>query len=751
MKRPLLLVLAVLVGAPLAAEDPTVTVTLRGRVTDAQTGEPLAKALVSIRNRRIETVTDAGGRFVLAGVPPGEVEIAVTTVGYGPGRRTVQAGRETEDLEIRLGQEALRRAEEIAVTTAPFESVDPAAPAAHLLGGTELKNLASVLVDDPLRSVQSLPGVAASDDFGATFAARGLGFSNVGFYVDGVLMNALFHTIRDVNDSFSLTLLNGDVVDSLSLVTGGAPARYGNRTGSVLAVKTRDGSRDGFFGRASLGATGLYATLEGPIGAAKRTSWLVSARKSYLDYVLERLHEGTVVLGFYDATAKLTHHPSTSQSVALGFLHGRSRWRSTQPNPRPPDSHTADAGTDLATLQWRWFPSLRWWLESVAFVSRETGRNRNLDATDRFRFASTQWGLRSDATRIFGHHRLEAGVLFRGLSESAVAREFDRQPASYRLTESYDARSAQQGAYVQDIWTGLGDRLTLTLGGRLDRFQETRETRVLPRASLTWAISGRTRLLAAVGEYAQFPGFEQLFGRHGNPDLRAERATHYVLGVEHSLGTSARLRLEAYDQGLTGLLFNREAEWRLEGGRILGPRVDTPLRSALAGHSRGIEMLVQRRSANGLSGWVAYTLGHARWHEEESGLRFDSDFDQRHTLTVFGTCRISHTLNLSTKYRYGSGFPVAGFYESGPGGVYLSSERNRYRPESYSRWDLRANKAFVFERWRLTVYGEVVNLLNRTHTRYTGLDELDARTGRVSLESGTLFPFLPSAGVTVEF
>ena len=159
---------------------------------------------------------------------------------------------------------------------------------------------------------------------------------------------------------------------------------------------------------------------------------------------------------------------------------------------------------------------------------------------------------------------------------------------------------------------------------------------------------------------------------------------------------------------------------------------------------------MQRRSANGLSGWVAYSFGHARWHEE-GGLRFDSDFDQRHTLTVFGTYRISHTLNLSTKYRYGSGFPVAGFYESRRGGVFLSSERNRYRPESYSRWDVRANKAFIFERWRLTLYGEVINLLNRTHTRYTGLDELDTGTGRVFLERDTLFPFLPSAGVTIEF
>jgi hypothetical protein len=161
--------------------------------------------------------------------------------------------------------------------------------------------------------------------------------------------------------------------------------------------------------------------------------------------------------------------------------------------------------------------------------------------------------------------------------------------------------------------------------------------------------------------------------------------------------------------------------------------------------------MVQRRSANGLSGWIAYSYGHARLHEEPGTLAFDSDFDQRHTLTVFGSYRITPTLSLSTKYRFGSGFPVAGFYEERPGGVFLSDERNLYRPEAYSRWDLRANKAFLFHRWKLTLYGEVVNVLDRTHHRYTGLDGLDLRSGRVLLESDSLFPLLPSIGVTVDF
>jgi hypothetical protein len=378
------LAVVVLAAAPLWADDVASTVAVRGHVVDARTGEPVAKAVVSVKDQVVKAVTDAGGRFVLVDVAAGEVELAVTTVGYGLTRKAVHAGPDTGDVEIRLAQDALRRSEDVAVVAAPFEPKDPAAPTGHELAGTELRNLTNVLVDDPLRAVQSMPGIAASDDFDATFAARGAGFSNVGFYIDGVLMRAPFHTIRDVNDGFSLTLVNGDVVDSLSLIAGAAPARYGDRTGPVLDLKTRDGSRDGFFGRASLGATGLYATLEGPLGAAHQTTWLVSARKSYLDYVLARLDESGIVLGYHDATARLTHQPSPAHTLSLGLLHGRSEWRSTEEGLQPTDGLTADAGTDLATLTWRWLPSKTSWLDNRGVlrprdgVEPQRGRDRSV-------------------------------------------------------------------------------------------------------------------------------------------------------------------------------------------------------------------------------------------------------------------------------------------------------------------------------------------------------------------------------------
>jgi len=739
-----LAVLAAQVAAPVEAGT---AVAVRGRVVDAQTGEPIAKATVSIPASKTDAATDGAGVFVLPGVPRGDVEIVVTTIGYGIARKTVHVAEGMPEVEIRVGQEALKRTEEVLVEAPPFDPADAAAPAAHSLRGVELRNLGGVLTDDPLRSVQSLPGIATGDDFYASFATRGSGFSTVGFYLDGVLMSAPFHTIRDSNDAYSLTILNGDVVESVSLISGGAPARYGDRTGAVLDVQTREGNRDEFSGRASLGASGVYSTLEGPIGHAKKSSWLLSARKSYLDYVLDRVNaDSGTTIGYYDVTTHLAHHPTPAQTLGLTYVHGRSNWKNQDEGEPAPES--AQAGSDLGVLQWRRDTSA-WRTSLQAFATRETGHNLDEMGGETFVSESSQAGVRTDVGRGLGAHRLEGGLVYRWLDERATARDFNGR--AYLVTEDYDAKSGQWGGYLQDTLTA-GSRLSLTLGGRFDHWDETGESRVSPRAAASFVIGPRTRMTAGYGDYAQFPAFAQLYGRHGNPDLEAERSRHFVLGLEQRVGTHTRLRLDAYHQDENGLLYARDSEWRVEDGRIVIPRVDARLANTVSGRSRGVELLLQRRSANGLSGWIAYSYGTARRHDEESGISCDSDFDQRHTVTVYGSMRLSQTLNVSLKYRYGSGFPVPGFYRSPAPGIYfLSDERNTLRPDGYGRLDLRANKAWLFRSWKLTLFGEVLNVLDRENVRYNGQDGIDFRTGRVFLSTDTLFPLLPSLGVTVDF
>lgn len=58
------------------------TTAVHGRVSDAQTGEPIAIAMVHVRTVDRRAVTDAAGAFVLRGLPPGMHLFEVSRLGY---------------------------------------------------------------------------------------------------------------------------------------------------------------------------------------------------------------------------------------------------------------------------------------------------------------------------------------------------------------------------------------------------------------------------------------------------------------------------------------------------------------------------------------------------------------------------------------------------------------------------------------------------------------------------------------------
>lgn len=727
-------------------------VEIRGLVLDAVTREPIRKALVSVRALSIETVTDDDGRFLLQRVPPGRAEIYVSTVGYGLLKRPISVPSEGLDLEILLGQESAKPYT-TTVTASVFEGTEANTPSEHTLNNTELKNLANVLVDDPLRSVQALPGVTSNDDFYAQFAARGSGFRNLGFYIDGVLTDQAFHTVQDENDSGSITILNGDVVESISLLTAAAPAKYGDRTGAVLNVQTRDGSRERMFGRANVAATGSSYTGEGPIGAGKKLSWLGSARKSYADWLIEKLADDpatAVALGYTDAHAKLTYVPSDRHRFSVGLLGGNSR----ADRERERDSLginsllTADMRTRIVNAQWRWLGSRTISLTEL-YYSRGTGENHNVSGELLFQATITEAALRNDTTIQLGKaHTIQAGLFIRRHREQDVRRRF-ASGTGFVPTDQFAAAAWQPGFYAEDTWNPLAG-VTLTVGGRFDRFSPTGEVVALPRATIAIHARPQLTISAGWGQYAQFPDLLSLEGAFGTPNLVAPRSTHYVVSIEQRLTERTRLRVELYDKEERSLIFSEETEPRLVAGKVTLPKPGPVLRNTLHGYSRGVEIYLQRRSANRLSGWISYALGYARFRDDFAGLAFDGDYDQRHTANVYGSYRISRSLNVSLKFRYGSGFPATGFLTYSGTALFLTPDRNRVRPPQYSRLDLRANRAFHFDRWKLTLYTEVANVLKRKNVRFSDTDRI-AANGRVLYFRENLLPLLPSVGFGLEF
>ncbi|GAB5535977.1 MAG: VWA domain-containing protein [Rubricoccaceae bacterium] len=104
----LTLLVAVLLAPTLRADDspapsdrvaPILTGSLAGVVTDAESGQPLVHASVSIDGTELATQTGNRGQYVLVGVPAGRTTVQVTTYGYATATQSVQV---TGDAVARL-------------------------------------------------------------------------------------------------------------------------------------------------------------------------------------------------------------------------------------------------------------------------------------------------------------------------------------------------------------------------------------------------------------------------------------------------------------------------------------------------------------------------------------------------------------------------------------------------------------------------------------------------------------------------
>jgi len=730
---------------------------VRGVVVDAQSAEPLARVRIQLTGTAFQTITDEEGRFAFPTLPPGDYVLQVSTVGYRLVKRNFTLGADdAKEFEVILSPDTFRHTDSVEVRADPFDLVRQDSPSQLTLEGNEAKNLASVLADDPLRAVHGLPGVTSNDDFESRFSMRGADYPRVGLYLDDILLHTPFHTMQGEASTGSMSIFNGDMVDSLALHAGAWPVRYADRTGAVLDVHTREGSRTQTNFRATASASNAGVMAEGPLGRDGRGSWLASARKSYFQYVINRAakEDPTFAFGFNDAQGKLGYDLTRRHHVTLNVIEGvsdldRERWRSSLGGN---SVMLADYHYTLANLGWRYSPGERFMLNQRVAYMRERFKNFNRDRLELARGHYGEWAWNSKATWMWSQrHPMDFGCSVRRPRDDGFIYRYQFNPLAVRPRNVYRGNGLLAGGYVQQSFSAAAGRVQLATGLRWDHLNTNGITALSPQVSLVLHPSTSTRFHLGWGQYAQFPEITALFTRYGSRGLLPERATHYVAALEQRLGARTRVRLEAYQRLDRDLLFRPFYEPRLIGGRVFNPPLDPPLRNSLRGYARGLEIFVQRRTANRLTGWVSYALGYARLRDGEARISFPADYDQRHTVNIYAGYRIRPSVNLSVKWLYGSGFPMPGFYRSDGARYFLAEARNALRMEPYHRADLRLNKAYVFDRWKLTLYAEAVNVFNHTNRRFDSFNGYNARTGQCYLGFGRMLPVIPSAGVVLEF
>jgi len=719
-----------------------------GLVVNAETKAPLAGARVVIVEAGKAAITGADGRFAFPGLAPGHYTLTVSLIGYAFVERGIDAaaGAATNlTVPVTEGTGAYR--EQVTVQGDERTPAEVGVASQSQIGAAELLALRGAAADDPIRAIQALPGVATGDDFNAEISMRGFAFNQIGLVMDGTATPLLLHALRGQGDSGSIAMINSDVLAGASLVAGPQPQRDGDWLGSTLGFPVREGSRDRTGFRLSVSGTSASVVGEGPIGAGHRGAWLVSARKSYIDWVVRKIDpEIESTLGFADTQGKLTFDLTSRQQVQLMFVGGLAALDSPRETSANGLNHATSRGGVLAAT-WRHTADTAIYTMRVGLTDNHfTNRGANGQVLGNGDISERIW--RGDATWILSPRwTAEAGLKAQSSRESVALQEFS---FSHGLPVVRQAQNGTETSTTADGWGELTWRGTT--GGVAFGARAAHESLTDATVASPWLLAerrvGTVTLRAGVGESHQFPNLDSQIG--AVEALQPASAASFDAGLDQAIGGGWRWQLTGFTRKDDHVIREVGEDQILASGARVIASAFPEFRSSLSGPTHGVDVVVSRRAETGLNGWVAYTYAHTRYRDSVTSESFDGDFDQRHTLNVFLEERLSYRLSVNGKLRIGSNFPLTGYFTGSADALRLGGTYNAVRLPLYARLDLRANRTFTFTRRRLTLFVEVLNVLNRRN-----LGQLEgvinpATLTAVGYTTG-LIPRIPSAGLLFEF
>lgn len=252
-----------------------------GTVTDDLTGEELIGVLVYLEDLGIGTTTDANGRYNLE-LPAGDHSITISYVGYEPVCKSIKLASGGE-LDVSMFEESQMIDEVTIFARREDSNISHTQMSMIRLDSKTITQLPTSLGErDILRSLTLLPGIQTIGEFGSGFHVRGGSADQNLILVEGV---PLFNS----SHLFGLTsLINPDLVTGVTLFKGGIPARYGERSSSVMDIRLGSADTDEFEVKGGVGLLNSRLSLHSPL-PLENGYIVVGGRSSYSDWLLTRI------------------------------------------------------------------------------------------------------------------------------------------------------------------------------------------------------------------------------------------------------------------------------------------------------------------------------------------------------------------------------------------------------------------------------------------------------------------------------
>lgn len=721
--------------------------------------QPVISANLCITSTNNCITSDSQGRFRFNGLRPGTYTLDVKgpKVQLKSNPIQVAAGVESR-IEITLPSiEA--SSQSLTVTESALVAPEEIKTSSYIVTGKDVFQNAGAL-QDVSRFVQVLPGVAiGSDDFRNDIIVRGGSPLENLFVVDNIEVPNINSFANFASAGGSVGILDANLIENVTFLTGGFPAPYINRASSVLQITQREGDRDKFGGRATLGYAGAGLILEGPLGKSKKGSFVTSFRRTFLDLFTKDLGFGGVPVA-YTFNTKLLYDLTSRDRIWLVNLTGVDNIRlGAREGQSEKDREEEVTNFDIRYKGRRSATGFNWQrvfsdrsvgllgvTYSAARVNSSvrdllstgsgipaTGNLDNLIARSQLLYSENsregETTIKYDFTRYMGESlKLQAGGNFKsfGVSYNSQSPFGDDSPYSVRpdvnpFTLNRRFRTSQSSGYAQITGDTL-NRLSYTIGGRWDNYGFINRNRFSPRASLSYRLSQRMQLRASFGQYFQQPALLFLTVFPQNRNTLPFRADHYIAGLSYRFKNGVLFTVEGYRKNYKDYpVASQFPSLSLAnlGDTFAVRTILFPIESAGRGTAQGLELYAEKRFGDK---WFA--IGNLSFSKSRQagldGIQRPSSFDYNRIANITGGYRLTPKWELSVRASYLSGRPYTPFdtrlSTQQSRAIFDLNRVNAERLPDYFRLDLRVDRRFTVKGKPVLFFIGAQNVTNRKNT-----------------------------------
>ena len=731
---------------------------LSGVVVDKLAQKILPNVSVSIEGIAKGAIADTNGIFRITGIPLKTYNIIFSLVGYK--KQTlfnvvINAGNEN-NFNVELEQSGG------ALTEVLVKTNKRTARAATLETPLSVQRLTTEEIKsnpggnfDISKVIQSLPGVgggAGGGGFRNDIIIRGGAPSENVFYLDGIEMPVINHFQTQGSAGGPQGILNVSFIEDVKLSSSAFDARYDNALSSVFQFKQKTGNRNKLQGNIRLSATELSGTLEGPLSKDKKTTFLASIRRSYLQLLFTAI-DLPIRPSYWDFQTKITRQIDKKTTLSFIGIGAIDDFRFAAIKKATPEKlyilnsnafikqWTYTAGLSLKRLVKNGFVNIA--LSRNTFdndVNQYEDNTTQIEAQKTLTYTSreTENKLRVDINKNINDWKITYGTV-------AQVSEYDTKTFAVLRRELKDGSGniiqnavtvnftsplnsfLRYGAFAQVSKRFFNRRLGVSAGLRSDMntFTTTGNNglkTLSPRISASYILADKWTANASIGRYFKIApytilGFADNANNLVNKNSLYQRSDHYVAGIEYLPNDGLRFTAEGFykDYANVPVSISKGISLANLGGdfNVLG---NEAVVTNGKGRAYGFEFFAQKKLTNKFFGILSYTFYRSEYAGLDNKL-IASAWDNRHLLTITWGYKFSRNIELGLKFRYQGGAPYSPFDDVASKANYLSlgqgivdyARLNTQRLGGFNSGDVRIDKKWNFKKMTIDLFLDVTN------------------------------------------